>query len=704
MLELLSINPSGMFAYGIHNTVRLNNLGICSLLGINHDRNGGSNGSGKSSFMYAITQLLFGKNPSGESGDDIINEFLGKFFGRLIFLDDNQTKWRITDIKKWRKTDKYPDEHFDNYIEEPSEIHNLKLRYSGTDLYLDRWDPTQNLWVDERSSNRQTGDSKLDMKATRKKILDIIKISYEQFMSIAYLAQQQSLRFTNGTHKVKLDVLSELCDLTVWDTRVEKIRANKSDFELKLQRTTSKLDGIRMIGSSLVAPDEITKEIISAQADKVAADIVQCDLDLDTLQVEKNKWVADNTAIDESIYQQMQIIRDITTKTNAIDILIGNCHSAYSDNCSTIRERKRPFEISQIETEIAELRGRATTRGWDLEQIMTGSGKCTKCFTIVTADHLLRHKELLKLEIDSLKTQMDTKNDHLSVLVKEFDDQLLHDLDEITEKYNKDKAELESQKSMFNTIFVSTNMLLDELKKKKIMVKEDPQHKMSTLNQKRLWLVSEQSQSTYKMKAWYNQHSQYVEYKTSLLNLEIDINQYSKQIKMFESLDRLFGDKGIKAYKLNNVLASLNVILKQYLDIITDGSVSVWVTQYREKSDGGVATDIQILVQEGNKKEVPFGLYSGGERQQIMLAFIGAFWQLASQYGSGVNILLLDEVFDSLDGSNKDLSCKFINLMKTLGKSSILVVTHDEEIKSLLDVDRVWTATKKNGQTTINIK
>jgi chromosome segregation ATPase len=137
-------------------------------------------------------------------------------------------------------------------------------------------------------------------------------------------------------------------------------------------------------------------------------------------------------------------------------------------------------------------------------------------------------------------------------------------------------------------------------------------------------------------------------------------------------------------------------VLDKYIDVVSDGNLKVWVTQYREKSDGDMATDLQIMVRDNQKCEVPFKLYSGGERQQIMLAFIGAFWQLASRCGAGVNIMCLDEVAASLDNHNTQL---FFNFLESIHGSatSIFVVTHNTAIKDQVKFDQTWTITRRNG-------
>lgn len=694
MLKILSVNPTGMFAYGVQQTVWLDSLGVCMLEGKNLDKGGGSNGSGKTSLFYVITQLLFGKNPSGEAGEDIVNEVLGKYWASVQFQDRLGVMWRVIDTKRWRKTDKYPDEYFSGYEEVKSEIHRQGMRYSGTDVYLERWDYATG-WVDERSTNRVTGDSRLDLKATRKRIQDIIGITYEQFMSVAYLAQQQSLKFTQGTHKQKLEVLAELCDLGIWDARVTQVREDKKAKEAQIDRQKSTLDGMRRVGGSLEAPDKSLKDVWTLRCTDLDSQIHGTDEEIRLAESKRDRWQDKCAEFDKSIADKIAEQRTLQVRSEQISAQIGAIFQDYSNECIIIRSSARPHEANQLDTEIGELRGKISARSFDLEQILSGAGKCPRCHSIVTADHLTRHRNLLAREIEEMKAAIVDKSERLAIVIEEWERETHRKLDEATGRYNARKAELENERSLSHSMGYEANMAVEELRKQRSSLAGDPNIQIRALGQQRLRLISEKAQYLDKIKSWDIQYEQFQKYNSTISDLNDSILRLDKDAKMLDTLDRLFGDKGIKAYKLNNVLSTLNVVLKECLDVITDGTVSVWVTQYRQKGDGELSADIQIMVRDGNKKEVPFGLYSGGEKQQIMLALIGAFWQLASRYGSGVNILCLDEIFGPLDEQNTQHVFEYLEYMRLKGKSSIFVVTHDPKIKDQIIFDQVWVVHKK---------
>jgi DNA repair exonuclease SbcCD ATPase subunit len=130
----------------------------------------------------------------------------------------------------------------------------------------------------------------------------------------------------------------------------------------------------------------------------------------------------------------------------------------------------------------------------------------------------------------------------------------------------------------------------------------------------------------------------------------------------------------------------------------------MWVKPYRirpgckkaehELTADDVVNEVTIYVQEGNKQSVPVYLYSGGEASIIALAMLVALWQLADEYGSGTNLLLLDEVVGFLDANNSQIVVRFLEGLKTAGKT-VIAVSHSQVVDSV-SFDAKWIAVKEN--------
>jgi DNA repair exonuclease SbcCD ATPase subunit len=691
MLDILNINPTGYYSFGIHETIKLDQLGLVLLEGKNNDRSGNPNGAGKTSLFNALTSILFDKNPLGISGEAIVNEKLGKSFGKVGFLDKNGTAWRVIVTRKWRKTDKYPDAEFD----EPSEWLNHGEKYSGTDVYLERWDRQRAIWVDERGTNNP-GDARLELKATRQKLLVVLGVTYDQFMAVGYLAQQQSMRFINGTHKERMQVIADLGDISIWDKRRDKIKEKIKIVESEIDRLHSIVIGANKAGGIVQKPNPNDK---SAYENIIEGNIREAQWCLNKIAAAsefKAGWLQGHAVLDELISTKMTEQRTLAVQRQSITNSINKCVRDQTDEFRRLLEKPKDAELANLEIKLRETRGIISTRKWDLEQLLPGSGRCPRCRSLVTDEHLLRQKELFLAEIRELEALTVKLNEEIKLSNEKWEQASQRDIAELNARYDSIKSDLDAMACIIDASINAVDASIAQARNNKLSLGPDPELKISSLSMERMGYLAALSQAEEKLRDWDRQESAWTEFNKIIESSKNDIVSLEDELKYLRILERMFGDKGIKAHKLSVILAQLNHLVQKFLDILTDGAVNVHVSPFREKTDGSLSADIQIMVKEGEKTDVPFDLYSGGEKQQIVLAFIGAFWQVASLQGSGVNLLCLDEIFGPLDDQNAVGVYNYLEYIKSQGKSTILITTHSNEVKNQLNFNKVWVVEKTN--------
>lgn len=697
MLTLLEINPTGYFSFGLHDTIQLDGHGVVLLEGLNLDRGGSANGAGKSSLFNTITTILFDKNPTEYSGNAIVNEFLGKSFGKITFLDKAGVKWRIISTRGWRKSDKYPCATVES---EPSEWHNHKERYSGTDIYLERWDGS--IWKDERGTNR-AGDTRLDIKATRRKISDVLGITYQQFMNVAYLAQQQSLKFVRGTHKERMEVITELSDIGVWTKRQEKVKDRIKVLESEIDRLNSLLDGVSRTGSLLQEPNiaELNK-LASDKADLESLLALKTSRLTELYKAKKQQEDAAARDIEESV-RVKQKLRDLSVQRSAFESDINNAVRDYANACSKIRSLPRDNAILNLENEVSITRGKIQARRWDLEQLLQGSGRCPRCRSMVTDNHILSEREVLLRDIADMEETVKISLEKISVYSQAHDEQILQALDREEKNLSARKSEIETLIAMVDVAIDAANTELHNIPVGNGSGLYSIINQIKDCEREQMNANLSISSIDERIKDFNKRQAQWESYKVIIKDSKDKIALAEDELKYLKVIDKAFGDKGIKAHKLGMVLAALNKSVQEFANVLTDGAVKIYITPFREKADGSLSTDMQIMVQELEKKDTPFDLYSGGEKQQIVLAFIGAFWHVAALNGSGVNILCLDEIFGPLDELNAHGVFRYLDHMKQQGKSTIMVVTHDKNIKNHLNFDQKWLVQKSNHQSKLTM-
>ena len=84
-----------------------------------------------------------------------------------------------------------------------------------------------------------------------------------------------------------------------------------------------------------------------------------------------------------------------------------------------------------------------------------------------------------------------------------------------------------------------------------------------------------------------------------------------------------------------------------------------------------------------------------------MIAIIRAFNKLAVLQGAGTNLLFMDEMFGMFDEASAATAIKLMNQLKDSDWGTIVIVTHNPDIKQLIDYDQLWTAEKLNHITTL---
>lgn len=698
MISLQKVNPTGYFSFGLSETLDIDNLGITLLDGVNKDR-GGSNGSGKSSLFNTICHILFGANPSGETADDVTNAKINKRFGMVYFKDNAGDQWRVIETRKWKKSDKY----LDNSIAQPSTVIRLTGGYTGTDVYLERWNGKE--WNDERGTNA-IGKMKLTTEATREKIVSILNCSYDQFIDTCYLVQQEGLRLVSGKHKDRYEIISRLANTEKWESRRASAYADRLRLEQALRDDESKLAGIQ---SSIYRSSEIIEqEIALAEAQQLESNeqlkIISMDLalnqglkvDVDTQTAE---WLLKRTAI-------LAVSKEFDTSVQTLVAEKNKLYREYISQVDVVRKAPESSELTQLRSTESLLGYKISSLHGDLNNMVPGEGKCSKCKSFVTLEHIERHRELTKLQIAELEHELTQVRSTITELSEELDrhiDNVISDLDKL---YNSIKLELDTLESSLRDNCLTINKEAESC----IAKWQESTREASRISALLSKLPVQISQLKMNMS---HVSGDIGRLKTELstvnqvqnINMQIasDILVRQNKIKSLQTVERLFGDRGMQAYVLEQTIGQLNAHIKSNLKNVYNSNIDMWMSCFKEKADGTMGINIQVYVKDGSKESIPFSLYSGGERQILSLVILDAYSALAAKMGSGFNILLLDEIFGPLDGTNAARVFEYVSRMSAKSRSSIFITAHDSTIKDSIKFDTILTVIKSEEITTLAV-
>ena len=136
------------------------------------------------------------------------------------------------------------------------------------------------------------------------------------------------------------------------------------------------------------------------------------------------------------------------------------------------------------------------------------------------------------------------------------------------------------------------------------------------------------------------------EFENQFDELNDKLNQTEEQLQILELLKKSFSTNGLLAYKIENMVKSLEKMTNEYLSEFSDGRFSLNFVIQSDKlnvevSDNGKVIDISAL--------------SSGELARVNIATLVAIRRLMSSISrSRINVLFLDEVNQALDEQGKE--------------------------------------------------
>jgi len=154
---------------------------------------------------------------------------------------------------------------------------------------------------------------------------------------------------------------------------------------------------------------------------------------------------------------------------------------------------------------------------------------------------------------------------------------------------------------------------------------------------------------------------------------------YGKENKVLNrliTLDEIFGLEGIKTRIVINYLPLLNIYVKEFLDILSGGEMSMSL-------EFNQSHEIKVLI-KGNSGST-YSMLSGGEKEIARLSLAIATGLLSfTRIAQKPSIIALDEVFGPLDGVRTEAVFKLLaNLKDRFAR--VLVIAHNAKINSQIE-------------------
>lgn len=607
------------------------------------DTSAKSNGAGKSSIADALCWVLFGETARGASGDDVINEGVGKNTAVTVEIEDGDERYRIARHRKHKP--------FKNSIQ-------------------------------VRQHNKATGDFDIDLtkgtdKLTQPVVDKIVGSSLEVFRAAVYAGQELMPDLPAMTDKNLKVLIEEAAGVTVLEEAYKVAREELAAARQKVDKVQTEID--RLENQSAF----IDGQIVDAKASFDAWDLNR-----------KAKLTAGKAELRTRVEEVKKLDKDIADAGLAeIEAKIGDCDVKLSSLKAEGDERAR-LQGNAYRCEVAANAARDHVRDLtkecgrakaELEAVEHKIGcPCDECGRAITEAEIAKARQAaerrVKTTLDNLreaKTALDdaqkragTTTDALAEFERTMTDPSAISAQRAALALRKSAVERLQRERADNAALIRRRG--DELK---LLMAEDNPHSraINDLAERRKAL------------------------DTQLSDLLTKQRELAEEVEYAEVVQRVFAPSGVRAHVLDEVTPFLNARTAVYLDTLSDGNILAnWATLVKNaKGELTEKFSIEVEHAKGGKK---FKAISGGEKRKVRISTALALQDLvATRASKPIDLFIGDEIDDALDQAGLERLTMILE-EKARERGSVFIISHND----LKDwVSQVLTVRKSGGATTI---
>lgn len=600
--------------------LNLDSKGMVLIMGDNRDDSSAiSNGAGKSTIGDAICWALYGVTARGETGDDIVNNTIGKNCCVEVFIEDDGV---VYSIARYRK-----DKAHKNSLQVTQAVTNpvaaANVLTKGTD------------------------------KLTQDLVNKIVGCSYEVFKSAIYAAQDSIPNLPGMTDKNLKEIVEEaaginrLAEAHLLARDELKTRENsvvvastgwKNTMEL-IANVDSELSDMRVSDAGFDA--NRNGKMMFARNKINALTIMKGDIDDEIARFDKadlNKQLID---LDNKL-------NDFIAKKKIVD-------DEERTAAKTLTSTEGLFRASvhKLKSDIAKL-----------ESIEDRIGKpCGECGKDYCEEDLESAAEIAKQEVAKSKQAAAALKVTLTAHKLAHDDALtaVNALGNITAAVSANKTAADAIRGELKRLSDYEKMALDatnniaslETEVTDLLAATSPYAEMITKSEAKLA-------------------------KLKLDEIDFTNREASAIVARDLSADavKVFSPAGVRAHIIDTVTPFLNDRTSHYLSALSDGNISaVWNTLSKTKT--GELREKFVIEVSNDKGASKFGGLSGGEKRKVRIATALALQDLvASRASKPISLWVADEIDDALDNAGLERLMMLLE-EKAREKGTVLMISHN---------------------------
>ncbi|AAV35890.1 orf70 [Lactobacillus phage LP65] len=593
----------------------------------------GKNGQGKSSIYAAILYALFNKTQKGQTADAIINDVAKKNTSVILNYENAGVRYRVCRYRKHK------------------ENHNKVLFYVNE--------------VEKTSSSNKLTDELIEAS---------VGMSFDTMLNSFVLGDSLVTNFSVSTDKQRKEIIEDITNISIY----KKASSVASD---KYKEAKEVLDSVERTKSNL----EIKVESLKKQLELEKSQEKQRK---ENINYAKNSYEAslkEYEELDKSFEKSKQETSDVPDKIASLKVTLNSLkeeqYNLESPKETNSIQRKLNAEMQKKNTAVERAkRSKADLNkfGSQYKEIKNAKqATCLYCGSPLNEEH--KKTELARLADEGRKC-LDVINTEKQVYkeanaayskleseldrINEYNSQLQPKTIELNNKINQTMSEINSLEKSID----ATNM-----------VKSNVESSARTVNTYKANLERLESEPSIDTEGTLKSLE---EATSSLKEYQSKFDEDTRKVKVLDGVKGVFSNTGIKSFVLEQVYPAINESLEKYMSVLTDGSISATISAVTENKSGNVSDKINIKVFR-DAESTDYDSLSSGEQRRFDVALSLSLQDYVSS-NSGINVLFLDEIFDSLDAVGVD---KVMTLLKEKSKqySSVFVISHSTELKDNFD-------------------
>ena len=505
-------------------------------------------------------------------------------------------------------------------------------------------------------------------KETNDKIIDILGFREDTLLNSLVFSPEQLNTFINATDKTKKAMLEDLTNIAVYRKAYALVKEDLKEAQEGLSKAQEGQQHIIDLGNYQKALEEQWKQNKA------------------TLEGQKKKYLdylsqTDQATLEQEVSSQTDLVdhnkQALLTLNNQIDKLGINTtapHLNEYNQARSLADRKynvQKHTYDQLQEIFAQLK----------KVQNTPNAICSLCGNVLDAQHK-------QVEITNLTKQLqEGKQQYLSQ--KEEYKQAEDKAQQVKAIVNQEQASAKESLNKLNQLNSQKEKVNAQMRQATLALQQ-AQQRLSQYEEAKSEFIRLDKQTIEKPKELAT------DYHHQIIEAQEQVNQAKDKIDKLNKLEEIYSDHGVKAQALNQVVPFLNDHLAKALDILTGGQLQASISSQTTTKTGKISNKIDLLVNTPKAKKT-YQELSSGEKRRVGISLNIAFMQYLQTQIGGVNLVVLDELFDNLDQQGID---EVVELLSKISNNDmvVLVISHNPDLKYNDSFDNIININDNNGK------